>query len=116
MARFRTASDPAAAVEQLAEFGDKLTRTFNRKLTTIFPPSDRAARELLRNLGALIFVEVTKALDPALDTKPTAAIEITVLDADTPFPPKGFPDDPEITADAVSVRQRVLEMGATPLW
>jgi len=115
MARFRTASDPAAAVKELAAFGDKLTRTFHQKLTTIFPPSDRAARELLRSLGSLIFAEVTQALDP-LEAKPTAALEITVLkpNAGAPFPPKGFPEQLEIAADAVSVRQRVLEMGATP--
>ena len=57
-----------------------------------------------------MFAEVTQALDP-LDAKPTAALEITVFDAGAPFPPRGFPEAPEIDADAVSVRQRLLAVG-----
>ena len=114
LAQFRAAvANPPEAVKELAEFGDKLTRTFNAKLRTVFKPKDRASKQLLRNLGLLMFAEVTEALDPGLEVKPTAALEIAVFKAGATFPPDGFPEEPTVPADALNVRQRVLEVGTT---
>lgn len=67
--------DPEAALEALAEFGEKLTRTFNSGLSSLF---DRG--NTLRQLSTVIFLEASRAFDPELDaTAPAARLVITLL-------------------------------------
>ena len=114
LAQFRSAvATPLEAVKELAQFGDKVTRTFNTKLRSVFKPSQKGSKQLLRNLGLLMFAEVTESLDPGLEVKPTAALEIAVLKSGAAFPPEGFPDELNISPDDLIIRQRVLEVGTT---
>ncbi len=67
--------DPEAALESLAEFGEKLTQTFNSGLSSLF---DRG--NTLRQLGTVIFLEASRAFDPELDAAaPVARLVITLL-------------------------------------
>ena len=114
IAEFREAMDKAPeAVKALSEFGDKLTRIFNHKLKTVFNPDDPASKQILRSLGVLMFVEITEALDPLFEAQPTAALEVTVLKSGQVFPPEGFPDEITLGPHAISIRQRILDVGTT---
>ncbi|MDE0002924.1 MAG: hypothetical protein OXQ29_09535 [Rhodospirillaceae bacterium] len=84
-------------MKHLAQLGDPSTRTCNEKLTTIFPPTDPTSRQLLRNLGALMFAAVTRALEPP-DAKPTAALrDHRVRTLGPGFRPRAFPRRPRST-------------------
>jgi hypothetical protein len=77
MARFRelAPTEPARALEKLAEFGEDVTRTFNSEFGHNPFLSDAA-----RPLGTLLFIEAAKAFDPSLPANATAALlEITVI-------------------------------------
>ena len=77
MARFRElASDqPARAIQQLAEFGEDITRTFNSEFADNPFLSDAA-----RPLGTVLFLQAAKAFDPSLPPNATAALlNITVI-------------------------------------
>jgi len=93
----------------LARFGSDLTQIFHTRLSTLFHPDDPASRHILKNLGLLMFSDITAALDPQFEVQPTAAFEITVLKDEQDFPPKGFPDSMKLRPDAVLARHRVLE-------
>lgn len=67
--------DPEAALESLAEFGEKLTQTFNSGLSSLF---DRG--NTLRQLGTVIFLEASRAFDPDLAAvPPVARLVVTLL-------------------------------------
>lgn len=80
LAKFREKSGaPEAAVEALAEFGERITDTFNDKLQGIFKPKQAADREVLRNLGLLVFARVSEVFAPGTPVAPTARLELTVF-------------------------------------
>jgi len=99
------------AVQALAQFGNTLTKTFHAKMTTLFNPDDPAGQHTLRNLGLLMFSEITLAIDPKLEVHPTAAFEITVMKKDRPFPPKGFPGRLHTDTESIIVRRHILTEG-----
>ncbi|MCB1020547.1 MAG: hypothetical protein KDC27_11505 [Acidobacteria bacterium] len=107
LARFRErAADPEKAVAALAHFGETMTRTFHRKLKSVFKPTDPADRELLRNLGLLVFGEVSEALPPGTPLYPAARLELTL------FRPGRMPAElGEAPEGAVLVRQALFEAG-----
>lgn len=82
MAKFSAQSgkDPEAALEGLANAGDKLTSTFNSKLNgTLF--GGRSFREL----ASLVFLEAAKAFDPSLATiEPAARLNVVILKKGAP--------------------------------
>ncbi|MEZ5363519.1 MAG: hypothetical protein R2748_14550 [Bryobacterales bacterium] len=83
-----------------------MTRTFHRKLQTIFKPKDPADRELLRNLGLLVFGKVSETLPPSTPIRPAARLELTL------FRPGLMPADlGQAPDDAVLVRQALVEAG-----
>jgi hypothetical protein len=85
MAKFREDSPnkPADAIEDLAEFGSKLTETFNKSLSSLHG-GDKS-----RPMATLLFVEAARALRPSLstatDAATTALLELIVLKKDSPF-------------------------------
>ena len=107
LARFREKSgDPEKAVEALAEFGERVTRTFNDKLQTVFKPKSPADREVLRNLGLLVFAEVSAVLPPGTPVTPSARLQLTVFHSGMmPALRKKIP------AEAVRLRQALVEPG-----
>lgn len=88
MAKFREDSPdkPDDAIEDLAEFGSKLTETFNKSLSKLHG-GDKS-----RPMATLLFVEAARALKPSLSTAPdadtTAMLELIVLKKDSPFKAK----------------------------
>jgi hypothetical protein len=112
MAQFRAAvADPEKAVKELAQFGDKVTRTFNAKLTSVFKSNEPGSRQLLRNLALLMFADVTKALKPGLEADATARLEIAVFKTGAAFEPSRLLAGEKVTEDQLSLRQPVLETG-----
>jgi hypothetical protein len=94
MAAFHTHRDAARARRDLAEFGLKVTDTFNEELANI------AVGDALRPLGALMFITAAQALDPTLAARASAMLNIIDVRDDVRFPPDGFPNhDPVAEAD-----------------
>ena len=87
------------------------TRTFNTKLRTVFRPKEKSSRQILRNLGTLMFAEVTDAMDPGLEVRPTASLELAVFKTDADLPAIDFTALEALDEEMISVRQRVLEVG-----
>jgi hypothetical protein len=87
-AKFRDKSKdkPGEAIENLAEFGAKLTQTFNSSLSGLHG-GDKS-----RVMSTLLFVEAARALRPSLSTTPgtapTALLELIVLKKDSSFKAK----------------------------
>ena len=107
LAKFREKSgDPEKAVEALAGFGEAITKTFHRKLQTIFKPTAQADREVLRNLGLLVFAEVSEVFPPSTPVQPSARLQLTVFKSGQ-MPALGREAPPE----AVSLRQALVEAG-----
>ncbi len=80
LAKFQDKSDdPEKSVEALADFGAKITKTFHGKLQSIFKPKEAADREVLRNLGALLFSEVSEVFPPSTPVRPAARLELSVF-------------------------------------
>ena len=114
LAQFRGAvADPEKAVKELAQFGDKFTRTFNAKLKSVFKPKEPGSRQLLRNLGLLMFADVTKALEPGLDVDATARLEVAVFKTDAEFEPARLLAGEPVAEGQLSLRQPILEAGTT---
>lgn len=102
MAAFRSHHDAARARAALAEFGLKVTDTFNARLGNV------AVGGALRPLGALMFGTAARALDPSLDLRgPSAMLNIIDVRDDVTFPPDGFPDHLPV-AEADIVRSETL--------
>jgi hypothetical protein len=105
----RKAADPEKAIEALAEFGDQITRTFNRKLQTIFKPSEAADREVLRNLGLLVFAEASEILPPGTEIRPAARLDLLVFKSGQM--PQSLTGETEPPAESISLRQALVEAG-----
>ncbi len=77
MSRFHGASrtDPAGALETLAEFGEKVTGAFNSGLSDLFKGQGPGLREL----GALLLVEAARAFVPGLKAETHARLEVILL-------------------------------------
>ncbi len=95
-------SNPAAARTALAEFGAKVTSTFNSHLETY------ATGDMLLPLGTLLFAEAAKAFDPALGTSQTQAMFSLMVVNTTPFPPAGFPHHAAVAPEDVLIETRLV--------
>lgn len=102
MATFHLHNDAAKAREDLAEFGLKVSETFNAKLGNI------AVGGALRPLGALMFSTAARVLDPLVEQQGASAM-LNIIDVrdDVTFPPDGFPDHAPV-AEADIVRSETL--------
>ncbi len=87
----KSASEPEKALEALATFGEKLTETFNSKLSTLPGPA-------MRQLGTVVFLEASRAFDPELaKSTPVARLVVTLLrnSADNSAAMKAYVNDGE---------------------
>jgi hypothetical protein len=76
MAKFTRGAggDAEEALEALANFGEKLTRTFHSRLSTLF------GGETIRQLGSVVFLEASQAFDAEVAAaKPVARLVVTLL-------------------------------------
>jgi hypothetical protein len=62
----------------LAEFGAKITETFNSQLSDLF------GGPVLRALGSMIFLEAARAFDSLEDLDPVARLDVTILRSSAP--------------------------------
>ncbi len=107
IARFRQSRNDEQAIEALDRFGARIVETFNKRLTSLFDAPD--APQLLRNLGLMVFLEVSRALHSPLGAvRPAARLEVRVLRDGAPFPPLGFPDELQIDPADVLIAQPIL--------
>ena len=108
MARFRNSAgvDPAEALESMAEFGEKVTSTFNSGLSDLF----RGQGPNIRELGSLVYLEASCALHPGLNAEPSAHLEVTVLRSPAPESwAEEFLAGKRPAAASIAVRQSVIE-------
>jgi hypothetical protein len=101
MAAFSAHRDAAQARRDLAEFGMKVTETFNARLGNV------AVGGALRPLGALMFITAAQVLDPSLKAAASAMFNVIDVRDDVKFPPDGFPNHDSI-AEADIVRSETL--------
>jgi hypothetical protein len=73
--RVEAVDDPEAALASLAEFGAKITETFNSQLSDLF------GGPVLRALGSMIFLEAARAFDSLEDLDPVARLDVTICGA-----------------------------------
>jgi len=76
MAKFtgEAGGDAEEALEALANFGEKLTRTFHGRLSTLF------GGETIRQLGSVVFLEASRVFDADVaGTKPVSRLVVTLL-------------------------------------
>ena len=103
--RDEAASRPTRAIERLAEFGAAVTSTFNREIRSVYGGA------ALRPLGSLVFLEASRALDPALlDTRAHALLSLTVLEEDREFQLTDFLLNKKPKKDDVAVEQRLVSL------
>lgn len=113
--RFRkhlNAQDFEKALKELAEFGAALTEAFNNKVgNTIY------AGSALRPLGSLLFVEVAKVFDENLASKlkPTAMLELSVLQQHATFALEEFLKGKRPAATELALQQRIVNVGTRTL-
>jgi len=105
--KFLDTNNLEVAIEKLAEFGAKLTSTFNYKVG-----NSNYAADTLRPLGSLLFIEVCKLFDPTVaDSVTSAAVfELLVLKDQSTFLMDDFlkgnrPEDTDL-----ALQQRIVKV------
>lgn len=94
-------SNPAMARAALASFGSELTATFNSSVRNY------ATGLALLPLGTFLFAAAARVFDPALKPPPKAMFSlVTVKGPD--FPPPGFPQNPLVSPQDISVEARIV--------
>lgn len=76
MAKFTSGAggDAEEALEALASFGEKVTRTFHGRLSTLF------GGETIRQLGSVVFLEASRVFDGEVaGAKPVSRLVVTLL-------------------------------------
>ena len=82
-----------------------MTSTFNREIRSVYGGA------ALRPLGSLVFLEASRALDPALlDTRANALLSLTVLEEDREFQLNDFLLNKKPKKDDVAVEQRLVSL------
>lgn len=89
IAKALKARKAADALKHLAEYGSKVTAAFNSKIGGLFSGNE------LRPLGTLVLIEAGAALDPTLDARPSAMLELTILKEQPAFNLSSFVDGKE---------------------
>jgi hypothetical protein len=116
LARFleQAGERPSEAVATLAEFGDKLTDTFNKRIDSVYQG------EALRPLGTMVFLEAAQALNPQLtdETQPAntglnAMLDLIVLTGNTQFPLGDFLKRRMPEAKEIVIAERLVSLGAS---
>jgi hypothetical protein len=113
LAEFRedAPDQPSEAIAAFAEFGSKLTASFNKRIRGLYGGG------ALRALGPMVLVQASRALlsaNQGAAPKPDALLTLSVLKKEIePFPPAGFPDDPLPAADDLVTEQRLVAAGSS---
>ncbi len=95
---------PSEAIERLALFGSDITTAFHQKLDSVY--ADKSA---LRALGQMVFLDASRALDPALAaSRPTGMLTMTVLKETRSFDLASFLNGAEPPPEEVAVSQRLV--------
>jgi hypothetical protein len=97
-------SKPTEAVKALAEFGEKLTDTFNNKIDSVYQG------EALRPLGTMAFLEAARALNPAAGEGASAMLDLIVLKQASQFPPGDFLRSKQPAAQEVARHERLISL------
>lgn len=99
------ARQPARAIERLAEFGEEVTETWNKDLSGRYGP------EVSRPLGAMMFLEASRVLDPTLaDDESVALLDVTVLHEQRSFKTQDYLDGKIPEQKDIAVAERLLSM------
>jgi hypothetical protein len=107
LAQFAQAAEskPSEAVKLLAEFGSKVTQAFHGNLRSLY------GENALRPLGALIFLEAARVLDPMLgEITPRAMLQLSVVKQDVEFPPPKFPAHQPPKKEALLLQEMLLSL------
>jgi hypothetical protein len=100
MAKIDFGQKPSKAIEQLAEFGSKLTEAFNSDVTNIYLGG------VSRALGTIVYLAATKALAGSTDdVTPDAMLTITALKADAPLDAETFLNSGTIEAKSIAAQE-----------
>jgi hypothetical protein len=105
--KFLDTNNLEVAIQTLAEFGAKLTSTFNYKVG-----NSNYAADTLRPLGSLLFIEVCKLFDPALvNTVTSAAVfELLVLKDQSTFVMDNFLKGTRPEDSDLALQQRIVNV------
>jgi hypothetical protein len=111
LAKFREEAPdrPGDAIAAFADFGSKLTASFNKRISGIYGGG------ALRALGPMVLVQASRALltvNEGNAPKPDALLTLSVLKKEIPFPPEGCPDNPLPGADDLVTEQRLVTVGS----
>jgi hypothetical protein len=98
---------PSHAIEQLAAFGESITRTFHENLKNAY------GTQALRPLGTLAFIETARALGGEPDaTAPEALLALTVLNENATFALERFLEGEMPPPDQVAIEERLVSAPA----
>jgi hypothetical protein len=105
IAKALKAKKAADAVRLLAEYGSRVTDAFNSNIGGLFGGNE------LRPLGTLVFIEAGTALDPTLNPRPSAMLELTVLKDKPVFKLPSFIAGDEPSAADIVNAQKFVSLG-----
>lgn len=97
----QSALTPTAALEELSKFGDLITKTFQERVTEY-------GKDILRPLGAMLFLEAARALSPSISGHPSALLAMTVLRERRTFIAERFLVGEIPDTEDVAVEQRIM--------
>jgi hypothetical protein len=101
------AAAPSDAIKALARFGAKLTSAFNAKITTLLGPG-------LQSLGTRVFLDASRAIDPARAsamTEASALLNLEFMKPQAPFDPAALLAAGHVPADQLAFADRVVSIG-----
>jgi hypothetical protein len=99
------ATDPAAALEALAEFGSKITETFNSQLSDLF------GGLVLRALGSMVFLEAAKSFDNSLaNVEAVARLNVTLLEGEPDRWRERFLEGKEFEQHEIALEQPIVNV------
>lgn len=107
LAKFKEAQnkEPSKAIEALAHFGEKLTSAFNEKIKDFL-----FGGAALLPLGSAMFAEATLALNPSLESKALAMLELTVLKGTSKYTRDKFLRKEQPKGDDIVIMERVTSL------
>ena len=100
IAKLDVQKKPSKAIEQLAEFGSKLTEAFNSNVTNLYLGG------VSRALGTVVYLAATKALAGiAADLEPDAMLTISALKPDALLDADGFLSTGTLDVNTVAAQE-----------
>lgn len=98
-------SKPSEAVKELADFGAKITKTFNKDISPIY------GGDAVRPLGTMMFIEAAFALNPQLTVLDANAIlDLIVLKQTTNLNLGSFLNSSDVPQEDILLQQRLIEL------